>query len=316
MLFGKRTPMQKFQSDLDKLVTRRDALVAKQAGAQAALDRALEARQRHMIEGDISDDATAAKRQAAVDSATSALAGFALALTRMADDIGQVETALDTAKQEVARETGAKKLQEEVDAVELMLGPWLELTRTFAATFATLGDQHHEGALITAYLRNAASEIEAATTVSTNELYGRVNQIRDGSFAIPKPPNVPVAIVPIAAPPKPPTQQVFLLHPATWREADGTQRISAKWVDVDLPIAAAEFALLAEIGIDPADPITRQGRGKAGRFPESSWLNDLDNRIGPNIPDHLRNMSAEVVMPKQTKSGQRVPYQIMHHEAR
>jgi hypothetical protein len=305
--------MQKLEAELGKLTLRRDALTGKQTSAQTVLNRALEARQQHMLTGDVNDDTTSAKRQAAVDSAQSALAGYALTLTVLASTISNAEGDLDVERKKIASEAAAQKQAAEVEAVEMALGPWLESTRDLAAKVSVLGNHQHESTLISNYLRNAASEIEPAITAANNEMRGRVDQIRNGTLPIPKPPAA--AVVPIKAAPKLPTKQVFTLHAISWLDHNGAQRILGKWRDIELPLAAAEFALTANLAVGPTDPITKKMRGQSQQHPEASWLNDLDGKTGPNVPAHLRIVS-DIVAPVKKLDGPGAAYTLKHREAR
>jgi hypothetical protein len=311
--FSPRNPMQKIEAELSKLTARRGQLTGKQTAAQAVLDRALEARQQHMLTGDVNDDATSQKRQAAVDSAQSALAGFGVALAVLASTITEFESKLAAERHKVACEAGSEKLTGELDDIELLLGPWLESTRDLAAKVTIIGAQQYESTLIAAYLKNTASEIEPAITAALNEMRSRVDQIRSGTFAIPKPPTA--VVVPIKAASKPRTKPVFTLHAICWLEHDGVQRVLGKWHDIELPIPAAEFALAANLAVDPADPICKKSRGQSLQHPEPNWLNDLDGKTGPNVPARLRVVS-DIVEPVKKLDGPGVPYVLKHREAR
>src|ERR1035437_6874852 len=87
----KRNHMDNITKELAALTVRRDALVAKQSASKAALDRALADPTRHMMEGNIDDEALDIKRQAAVDRAESALKSFAVPLAGLASKVRSEE---------------------------------------------------------------------------------------------------------------------------------------------------------------------------------------------------------------------------------
>ena len=68
--------MDKLQAELGELRKRADQLTTKRAKAQIALDATMADRQRHLLDGDLDDEKTRCKLQAAVDTAASAPAGF------------------------------------------------------------------------------------------------------------------------------------------------------------------------------------------------------------------------------------------------
>jgi hypothetical protein len=96
---------------------------------------------------------------------------------------------------------------------------------------------------------------------------------------------------PEAPPPKlPPVARpqlatVFALHALTWRDEHGQQRTTAKWREVDLPPAAAAYALEAGLALLNTDPRCNAVRNQSPAHPEPGWCNDLDKKVGPNISD-------------------------------
>ena len=81
--FTKKTQMQKLQSDLDALKTRATLLNAKRVAAQLAFDKAVAARQTHLLGGDLDDERISAKMQAAVDAGASTLTGLDVAISAL-----------------------------------------------------------------------------------------------------------------------------------------------------------------------------------------------------------------------------------------
>jgi len=178
--------MQKIETELAALQARAKLLDAKRAAAQAALDAATAARQEMLLAGDLDDAKLAARLQAAVDTAASALAGFDTAITALAASIAEAEAKLAAERLAADRKAASEALATQTDAIERKLVPWLAATRDLAAAASAVGGVHFEADQIGAYLRNAAGEIEAAIAVSVNNLRASVTAIRDGHHPIPR----------------------------------------------------------------------------------------------------------------------------------
>jgi hypothetical protein len=279
--FTRRNHMDNIIKELAILTARRDALLAKQSAAKVALDRALADQTRHMMEGNIDDEALDIKRQAAVDRAESALKSFAVPLAGLASKVTDAQARLTKETQAVAAGKASIKLGKQTDVVENCSVRWLESTRLFITALDTVGPVRFEMAQIGGFLRGVCSEVEMAVDVGLPALRDTVNHVRDGLAPIPQEATAPIAKPP--SPPKPVTKRVFATHALTWLDAGGQQRTIGKWYDVELPEAAADYALSVGLAVLPNDPMSAKARGQAQGHPQSSWLNDLDNHIGPNI---------------------------------
>jgi hypothetical protein len=304
--------MQNLTADLLKLTTRRDALITKQTAAQAAFDRALDARQNFMLTGDINDEQISSKRQAAVDSATSTLAGFELALAGMAAVITKAEGKLAAETLTVKQVKASEKLSGQTDVVEARHTEWLTTTREYIAALDAAGAVHYEIAQVGHFLRGICSEIEMAVDVGIPNLRASAINIAAGNMPIPREPAV---ADPIVTKPAPPTRLVFTWHAISWTDADSNKRVMAKWNEASLPLEAAAFALKTGLAIEPDDPRCKAQRGLGSRHPEPSWINDLDTKIGPNIPGSQQSTrvddpAASFIKPRQANA----PYVIKHRE--
>jgi len=235
-----------------------------------------------LTEGDLNDEPISLKKQAAVDNATSALAGFEIAFAAMASKVTDAQARLTKETEAVAAGKAATKLGEQTDAVENRNAHWLESTRAFIAVLDAVGPARSEMQQIAGFLRGICSEVEMAVDVGLPALRDTVEHIRDGLAPIPK--EEPAAVAKPPAPPKPVTKRVLATHALTWLDTGGQQRTIGKWYDVELPEAAADYALSIGLAVLPNDPMSAKARGQAQGHPQSSWLNDLDNHIGPNIP--------------------------------
>src|ERR1035437_9717745 len=127
----KRNHMDNITKELAALTARRDALLAKQSNAKIALDRALDARQLHLTDGDINDEQIALKKQAAVDTAASALAGFEIASSPMASRVADAAARLDKETQTAAASKASEKLAGQINILDNLHVKWLEITRQF-----------------------------------------------------------------------------------------------------------------------------------------------------------------------------------------
>jgi hypothetical protein len=272
--------MSKIQAELAKLTADRTRLQAKQAAARVGLDRALDADSAFLLTGNV-DEATNNKRKVAVKDAEADLGRFARPLAILAPQIVEAENALAFEALAVARDTGSKKLSGQTDIVETSRSVWLASTLDLIAALDAVAPAHYDMGQVAGFLRNARSEVDMALDVGVPNLRAVAEAIRDGHMPIPK--DAPVIEKP-PAPAKPKLTAVFSSHALTWIDEKGSQRIIGKWHDVELPEAAAAFALKANLAVLPNDPVSAKSRGQSSGHPEPSWLNNLDTKVGPNIP--------------------------------
>lgn len=272
--------MDKLQAELGELRKRAEQLAAKRGKAQIALDAAMADRQRHLLDGDLDDEKTRGKLQAAVDSATSSLAGFDGAIKEQAALIAGAEAKLAEARQAAERQAASEKLAARIRKIDEVLPPWLEATRDMASAMEAIS-WRAELAQMAHYLRNVASEIENAERLTFPVLHALVGHIRDGLAPIPREPEalVPPTVV------KPELVQVFTLKAIEWTDTNGMQRQSAKWHDVSLPPEAAQHALRLKLACPMSDQRRKQfhGQPQTHPHPEPAWLNNLDTVVGPDI---------------------------------
>jgi hypothetical protein len=127
--------MQKIEAELAALTARADQLRAKRASAQKDLDRALAAREEHLLAGDLNDDKVGAKLQGAVDTGLSTLAGLDLAIQKQAALIADAERKLATERDVADRKAVAETMTAQILAVTESMGPWLQGTRQLSAHF-------------------------------------------------------------------------------------------------------------------------------------------------------------------------------------
>jgi hypothetical protein len=289
--FVKKNPMEKLEAELKTLRARAGQLTAKRSTAQAALDRATAARQEFLLGGDIDDDKTSTKLQAAVDSATSSLAGFDTAIAALGASIADVEAKLTEARQAADRLAASEKLAAQILKIDETLPAWLQLTRSLAGAFESIS-WRAELAQMAHYIRNVASEIENAERLTFPDLHAAVGHIRDGRLPIPR--DLEIFVPPPVS--KPELVQVFALFALAWTDHHGMQRQIGKWHDIELPRQAAERALRLKLACPMSDPRRKQFHGQAGgRHPEPNWINDLDRETGPDIARSSEVSAVEVI---------------------
>lgn len=272
--------MSKHHADFTKLTATRTRLLSKQTAAQGALDRALDADSRFLQTGD-EDAAVDAKRKAAVEDALAELTRYTRPLADLAPQIVEVESALALETLTIAQDKAARQLGERTDAVETLRTVWLGSTLDLIAALDATGPAHYEMGQVAGFLRNACSEVQIACDVGLGNLRNFVEAIRGGHMPIPK--DALVVPAKLSAAVKPKLTMVFSSHALTWLDQNGSQRVIAKWHDIELPHATAAFALQAGLAFLPDNPMCAKLRGQSPGHPEPGWLNNLDTGIGPNI---------------------------------
>jgi hypothetical protein len=269
--------MEKLQTKLAELTARAKALDTKRAEAQTRLDRAVEAAARHKLEGDLENVQVETKLQSTIDSATSALSGFGGPMATLAKSIAEIETKLGAEKIAAACQAGSKKVNAKTDQFENYLGPWLELTRKLAAAAADVGPEHFEANQIGGYLRNCASEIEAAGIATIGSLRSYAAGIISGQFPIPQEPGVTQPAKPTPTP-APTTALMFLTQSLAWYDDKGAKYRAPATHDCELPLTLIAKARQLGAAHDLNSDVRRKNHGiKTSAPPEwahCKWLND------------------------------------------
>lgn len=169
----------------------------------------------------------------------------------------------------------------DLDAVERALPNYLAANRRFADALEKL-HFHHESGAMACFIGNIASQVEVAAGFALVELRGMVEAIRDGVAPIPAAKPVS-ASVPM---PEPPTQTVFMMKSAKYRDYEGRSRFVGQFEDADMPVATAQRALRLRAAVPVTDPRRAQLRGSRGgdfnsRAPD---VVDLDAVEEKNLP--------------------------------
>jgi hypothetical protein len=286
--FFRKTPTQPLETTIASLTKRGEQLVAKRVSAQDAVDEAIKSRQQALLSGDLDDQRTLDKMQAAVVAATSDLAGVDDALAILAQHKTDAESQLDAERQRIERAAAADKLSQRVAAIEAALPGYLEQSRALADALSKIGHWHFESGQMSGFLQNTMGQIEIAANFALAELKNLPEAIRQGRQAIPR----ELVLTPVRVPEPPLTMTVFMLRSAKYCDHDGRKRFAGQWEDAIMPVATAQRALDKGIAVAVTDPRRAQLRGaRGGDFnPKASDVVDLDaveepKSVSPVEPD-------------------------------
>jgi hypothetical protein len=278
-LFGK-TKMQKLETALAALTSRATLLTAKREAARAIFDRAVAARDVHLLEGNLEDEKMGAKLQAAVDSAVSALAGFDNVIAAQAASIAEAEEKLAVERLAVARKAASEELTAKTDTIERQIGPWLEATRALAASTTSVGDDvNFEVGQVGAYLRKVIGEVEMAIAMAIPSLRASAAAIVAGHLPIPRGPQDDIP-APVKAP-TPQSAKIFTTKPIKFLDtATNSLKTWPAFYELDLraELATRALALKAAVPIDSetAKKSLVKGGGVAFAWPDPASCISLD----------------------------------------
>lgn len=206
----------------------------------------------------------------------------------------------------VERKAASETLARNLDAVERALPDYLAAGKRFADALEKLHFHHESGAMVL-FIGNTATQVEVAAGFALVELRGMVDAIRNGVAPIPA--AKPVSAVPVAEP-SPPTQMVFMMKSAKYRDQDGRSRFAGQWEDATMPVATAQRALRLRVAVPVTDPRRARLRGsRGGDFnPNAADVVDLDkidedSGSFSGTPDALRAANFRVVDRGATRTG-------------
>jgi hypothetical protein len=100
---------------------------------------------------------------------------------------------------------------------------------------------------------------------------------------IPKPKSVPE---PVSVLEPQPTQTVWMLRSAKFRDHTGVMQIARQWDDAELPVQTAQRALHCGVAVPVTDPRRAKLKGSRGEFtvdPRSPDLVDLDEEKASGV---------------------------------
>jgi hypothetical protein len=282
--FTKKTQMQKLQSDLDALKTRATLLNAKRVAAQLAFDKAVAARQTHLLGGDLDDEKISAKMQGAVDAGASTLAGLDVAIAALTASIAEAEQAIVAEAGRVKREADAKALAAVLASLEDKFAPWLQATRAIAADLESLNGFRWQSGQLAGFLRNVAGEAEIGLRVTLDDLAGSIPAVMAGTGNE----KLRIGFEPLRPEPEPvPHELVFCLKPVKWRADNGQQCAAQRFADANLPAAIAARAISSGVCCALSDPRRKQNHGVAVGHPDLSVCVDLSGAAEPGQFEQL-----------------------------
>ncbi|WMT71903.1 hypothetical protein [Bradyrhizobium sp. Ash2021] len=279
--------MEKLETELAALRARAETLSSRHAAADAAFGDAKAKLQRHHLEADLdADDKARAKLEAAVAACAMTRDGYADALGEVQGQIADAAQRIAAERAAIERKTASEQLARDLDAVELALSPYLESARRLVVALEHV-HHHYEAGEMARFVGNTSSQVEVAGAFALQELRGTVTAIRDGAAPIPapKPEPAPVAMVE----PVPPTQAVFMLRSAKYRDHDGRARFVGQYEDAVMPVTTAQRALRHGVAVSVADPRRAQLRGARGSDfnPNAPDVIDLDATEEPTGAPHM-----------------------------
>lgn len=290
--FRRKSPMKKLEAELASLRARAETLNSRHAAADAEFFDAKSKLQRHHLEADLNaDDKSRVKLEAAVAACAVTRDGYADALAEVQTKIADAEQKLTTERAVAERKAASEKLARDLDAIERALPDYLAAGKRFADALEKL-HFHHESRAMALFIGNTATQVEVAAGFALVELRGMVDAIRDG--VVPIPAAKPEATSVPMAEPSAPTQTVFMMKSAKYRDHDGRSRFAGQFEDAEMPVATAQRALRMGVAVLVTDPKRARLRGTRGgdfdpRAPDVVDLDAADEHAAvPHIDPVLR----------------------------
>jgi hypothetical protein len=276
VLFKKKSKTQNLEPELAALRQRAEALDAKRQAAEAELTAATEARQRHLVEGDLGDDKTAQALQDRVNIAASAVVGLEDAIALVQPQIADIERKIDAERTQAERHAAAEKLARDLDVIERALPLYLEAAQRLTDAVGAVGYWYYELGEVGVFLRSTKPQVETQGTFALQELRGMVEQIKSG--AAPIPPAKPAEAAPVVQVERPATKTVFCLKSVKWRDPSNGRLCSAlQYEDAELPQALADKALRRSVAVPLTDDRRKTLKNsRGGHHPNLNALDIID----------------------------------------
>lgn len=265
---------EQLEADLASLRARAETLRSRHTAAEAAFADADAKLQRHLLEGDIdADDRVRAKLEAALASSVLTRDNFAKALAAQQAKITDAEGQLAAERAAAERKAASEALARNLDAVEKALPVYLDAARGLAVSLEAV-HFHYEATELSRFIGNCASQAEIAAAFSLQELRGMVNGIANGS--VPAPPK-PQTAAPIATPePAPPTQVVFMIKSARFRDHENRKTFAGQYTDAIMPVTVAEKAKRLGVAVPVTDARRATSLGSRGGDYRSDAVDVVD----------------------------------------
>jgi hypothetical protein len=280
-LFIKRTPMQKLETDIAKMTTRRSLLNGKRDAARSALDNAIAGRQKFLLEDDVENTDAAKKLQAAIDTTTSELAGFDTAIATLDASVAEVEQALSAEARKAKAIADAQAVSAIAASIDAKVEPWLTATRAIAADLESLHGFCYTPSPLAAFFRRVASEAEFGLRATLTDLNQAIPQVSAGTMK--------GIIVPGAQPTRKaivelPTTRLFTTKNVSWTDDAGDLKTAGKFNAVDLPVETAKRALASDACREIGSELwAAHGNTRAIANPPIAECEDLDATSAPTV---------------------------------
>jgi hypothetical protein len=305
MAFFKEAPIKSLTRDRDAAKANFDRLAAELAEAEAATISTKQTAVAAVLAGDkiAGSVAKTAHGAALIDQSTSQEA-FAEARKMLAFLDESIATMADQ-KTRAATAAASNEL-----AVEL-----IEAHAAYHASTSALNEicsrvlavtQEANGMAV--FLTSSLIEVGLAAPIVAEHLrlHARAVLNHQAAAVMPKPAPEPVKVI---APAKPPLTQVFVTRAVRWKDHDGFDRCSAKFLDAEMPPRAAAYALK----VGAALPMNSPERKNKGSWPTHVTLNncfDLDKEETGTAPPSGSVVEPTIHSAFQPLPGLRAPFQL------
>jgi hypothetical protein len=273
-----RDPVAEAEAELAALQSRRDALDAKLADAAGALATATDDRRQALLDSDLTDEAAANRRDAAVRAAEDRHASIRDALSAIGAKIADVQTLLIAARDRTERAAVALEARAEADALADVRAAYVEISTRLVGAM-----QRVVSRVPTApdFLPRVSAIVVSEIPTAIDELIGQARSFaasaESGSSPVHRPAPPPAEPAPEPAP-SIERERVYCLAPVRWRESDQIM-CSPRFGFASLPVSLLQRALDANL-VDRIDtPRTKkmiEGFGVINGPADPSQCIDLD----------------------------------------
>jgi chromosome segregation ATPase len=186
MASSKTTTIEKLETALAALRSRHSTLSERKAEAQSAFDQAKADQQRFFFEADISDDATIAILEDAVDAATLRLSSLCDACTALEAQIADVEQNIVTEAEREERQAAAKDILTTADAIQERLEALLRESRSVGENLVAIKHLTFQAGQFGIFLDDMATRLGVALDVVPPQLRGLAKAVELGEERIPR----------------------------------------------------------------------------------------------------------------------------------
>lgn len=273
-LFRKH-PMKKLDAQLATLIARRETLDEHLRRAQVAADEARKALQGHYLDADLADSKASRALQVRVGETESTVSAIEAAIASLLSTIAETETKIAADRDAAARKVASDAIAADAKTVEAKLEPALAQMRELAAAFDKLAGTSFEAGAVGRFLLDASNQVEFACGAVLADAMASTHRIVAGEMRIPPAPEAPA---PVAVIQRPETLTIFFIRPSKWIDADGNQRKTPAFFDIELPAEQARKALKLGAAVEVDNEIRRKQHGQhQATHPQSHLCVDIDN---------------------------------------